>query len=135
MPFGRYLYMKPNKFNILPSGEDYSEKKLFEKISKVARKAGMKAVYATLILYYALTDNNVAMKDKAIVIGALGYFICPVDFIPDLLGPMGYTDDFTTMILAVQSIWATITPSVTAKASARLEAWFGKVEDTDLELF
>lgn len=95
----------------------------------------MKAVYATLILYYALTDNNVAMKDKAIVIGALGYFICPVDFIPDLLGPMGYTDDFTTMILAVQSIWATITPSVTAKASARLEAWFGKVEDTDLELF
>ena len=115
-------------------GRFYSDTKLIDKITKVAKKAGVKAVYAALLLYYALMDKNVSLKDKAIVLGALGYFIFPADLLPDL-GPIGYTDDLGAMILALKAIWDAITPATHAKARARLETWFGKVEDAELKLF
>lgn len=115
-------------------GKFYSDTKLIEKIKKVAKQAGVKTVYAALLLYYALMDKNVSIKDKAIVLGALGYFILPADLIPDL-GPIGYTDDLGAMILALKAIWDAITPDTHAKARRRLETWFGSVEDEDLKLF
>lgn len=109
----------------------YTPTSLMEKIGKVASKAGKKTVYAALLLYYALLDGDVSWKDKAIVIGALGYFICPVDLIPDLV-PGGLVDDGAALLYAAKSIWDNITPSVHKKARARLSDWFGTVSDIDL---
>lgn len=125
---------QPSRSSLSGFGNNYSQEKLFDKIGKVAKKAGVKAIYAALLLYYALLDGEVPMKDKAIVIGALGYFILPVDLIPDLL-PGGYADDAGAMILALQTIWNNITPATKAKARNRLESWFGSVSDSDLKLF
>lgn len=113
----------------------YSRTKLFDKISRVAKKAGVKGVYAALLLYYALADGNVPLRDKVIVVGALGYFICPTDFIPDILGPLGYTDDISALMWALSRIWHNITPAVHEKSRARLRQWFPGVEESDLTLF
>lgn len=113
----------------------YSRTKLFDKISRVAKKAGVKGVYAALLLYYALVNGKVPLRDKVIVVGALGYFICPTDFIPDLLGPLGYTDDITALMWALSRIWHNITPEVHERARAKLKQWFSDVDDTDLVLF
>ena len=113
----------------------YSRTKLFNKIGKVAKKAGVKGIYAALLLYYALVDGNVPFRDKVIVIGALGYFICPTDFIPDILGPLGYTDDVGALMWALSRIWNNITPSTHEKAKSRLRQWFPSVDDSDLVLF
>lgn len=113
----------------------YSRTKLFNKIGKVARKAGVKGVYAALLLYYALADGNVPLRDKIIVVGALGYFICPTDFIPDVLGPLGYTDDVSALMWALSRIWNNITPSTHEKAKSRLRQWFPSVDDSDIVLF
>lgn len=80
-------------------------------------------------------DGEVPLKDKAIVIGALGYFILPLDFIPDIMGPMGYTDDIGVMTFALKTIWNNITPSTYTKARDRLATWFGSVSEDDLKLF
>ena len=113
----------------------YSRTKLFDKISRVAKKAGVKGVYAALLLYYALADGKVPLRDKVIVVGALGYFICPTDFIPDILGPLGYTDDISALMWALSRIWHNITPAVHEKSRARLRQWFPGVEESDLTLF
>lgn len=112
----------------------YSSDKLFDKIGKVAKKAGVKTVYSALLLYYALFDGEVPLASMALVIGALGYFIFPFDFIPDIMGPLGYSDDAGAMLLALRTIWDNITPSTHAKALNRLESWFGKVSENDLKL-
>lgn len=112
----------------------YSPDKLFSKITDTAKKAGVKVIYAALLLYYALTDNNVPLKDKVIVIGALGYFICPVDAVPDFL-PGGYLDDGGALILALKSIWSNITSTTKAKALNRLQQWFDDITASDLVLF
>ncbi|MBD5176383.1 MAG: DUF1232 domain-containing protein [Bacteroidales bacterium] len=112
----------------------YSPEKLFSKIGTATKKAGVKVVYAALLLYYSLLDKEVPIKDKAIVIGALGYFILPADLIPDFL-PGGYADDSTALILAVKTIWSNITVRTKEKARVQLSKWFNNVNSSDLQLF
>lgn len=114
---------------------NYSPSKLFDKLGKVAKKAGIKVVYAALLLYYALIDDEVPLKDKAIVIGALGYFILPFDLIPDMLGPLGYTDDLSALIMALKVIWSNITPRIKSQAQQTLSKWFDEISPEDLKLF
>ncbi len=113
----------------------YNPSKLLDELSNVAKMAGVKVVYAVLLLYYALLDGDVPLKDKAIVAGALGYFVLPFDFVPDMLGPLGYTDDFTALVYALKTIWNNITPKVHEQAWKKLSGWFSEVANTDLKLF
>ena len=63
---------------------NYSDKKLWNKVTTVAKKAGLKVTYAVLLLYYVAKYPNVSITEKAKIYGALGYFIVPFDFIPDI---------------------------------------------------
>ena len=65
--------------------DKFTQNGFVEKISRIAKRAGVKLVYAALILYYTLESDRVSIKDKAIIIGALGYLISPLDVIPDAI--------------------------------------------------
>ena len=69
----------------------FSQSEFVEKISRIAKRAGSKLVYAALILYYTLQSDSVSKTDKAIIIGALGYMISPLDVIPDAIPIAGLT--------------------------------------------
>lgn len=112
----------------------YSPEKLFEKIGNVAKNAGVKTVYAALLLYYSLMSKEVDMRHKLVVLGALGYFVFPLDMIPDLLGPLGYTDDGAVLLYAAKRIFDGITPSVKEQARAKLGEWFDTVDASDLKI-
>lgn len=102
----------------------YSENGFVAKLSKVAGKAGLKVVYATLLLYYALNSPDISAKDKGIIYGALGYFILPFDFIHDYLPFAGFTDDFAALAWAISKVVRNITPAVKQQARAKVLAWF-----------
>ena len=115
--------------------KNYSETELWDKVKKVAQQAGVKIIYAVLLLYYVATDKNVSMADKAKIYGALGYFILPLDLIPDTIPMVGYTDDFTALIWALRAVWSNVTPEIEVKAKAKLKEWFGDINENDLKLF
>ena len=71
----------------------YNENEFWEKLKKFARKAGIKVTYAALLLFYVLKSPGTSTKDRAKILGALGYFILPIDLIPDFIPIAGYTDD------------------------------------------
>lgn len=79
--------------------DSYTSSGFIEKISHVAKRAGAKLVYAALVLYYTLQSNAVSVKDKAIIIGALGYLISPLDVIPDAIPIAGLGDDLAVFAL------------------------------------
>lgn len=106
--------------------EAYDSDKLFKKIGEVAKIAGSNVVYMVLVLYYSLLGKDVPLKDRAMVLAALGYFISPIDFIPDILGVMGFSDDFAVLMLVFRKIRDNVTPDVHIKAKARLAEWFGE---------
>ncbi len=109
---------------------DYSEKSLFDKIIKVAKKAGTTVIYAALLLFYTLQDPNVPPWAKAVIVGALGYFISPVDFIPDMIPVIGYTDDLSTLIGAIVMVSMYIDEDKKNKAKSKLRDWFGNFDDS-----
>ena len=112
---------------------------MWEKIADVAKKAGVKVVYGVLLLYYVATDPNTSTADKAKIYGAIGYFILPVDLVPDAIPMVGYSDDLTAIksdqTWALKAVWDNITPATHAKARQRLQNWFGNVSDSELKIF
>lgn len=114
--------------------EHYSEEGLWKKIQQVAKRAGVKVIYYVLLLYYALESPNTSSTDKAIIIGALGYFILPIDLVPDFLVGLGYTDDLGALAWALCRVLKNITPEVTMQAQNKLKEWFGEVDEEQLEL-
>ncbi len=108
-----------------------------EKISRIARRAGSKLVYAALLLYYTLESDKISLKDKAIIIGALGYLISPLDVIPDAIPIAGLGDDLAVLIYVLNKVWENVNEDVKAKSRDKLLQWFDEEEigDVDGSLF
>lgn len=119
--------------NLTRYAASYNPAALFDKIRKVAKKAGVKLVYIVLVLYYATLDKELPIKDRLMVLAALGYFIFPLDFIPDAL-PGGFADDTAAIFYVVKKIWKNLTPQTKQKARDRLKDWFGDTADPHLNV-
>ena len=112
----------------------FKESDLWHKIKSVARQAGVKVIYVALLLYYVLQSPNVSMADKVKIYGALGYFILPLDLIPDFIPVAGYTDDLGALLCALNAVTSNITPEIKAQAKSKLQEWFGEVGEVELEV-
>ena len=77
--------------------DKFSQQNFIEKIQRIAKRAGAKLVYISLILYYLMQSDKVSLKDKAIIIGALGYLISPIDVVPDAIPIAGLADDLAVL--------------------------------------
>lgn len=103
---------------------DYSDKSFWDKCKANGKKMGLELTDKALQLYYAYHSERASVADKAIVIGALGYLISPIDFIPDMTPFIGYTDDLGVIVLALKSIANCINDEVKEKAKSKLKQWF-----------
>lgn len=110
----------------------YTQQALIEKLKKNTVKVGQKLVYIGLLLYYTLQKDNVPLKVKATIVGALGYFIAPFDAIPDFLPLMGYTDDLGALMMALVAVSMYIDDEVKRKAKDQLISWFGEASESDI---
>lgn len=110
----------------------FSSSEFAEKISRIAKRAGAKLVYAALILYYTLQSDKVSKADKAIIIGALGYMISPLDVIPDAIPIAGLTDDLAVLLYVLKKVWTGIDPEIVEQARQRLSKWFDDDEIAEI---
>ena len=120
----------------LPDFMSYSNKftnsGFLEKISKIAKRAGAKLVYVALVLYYTLQNNKVSIKDKAIIVGALGYLISPLDVIPDAIPIIGLGDDLAVLLYVLNKI-GHVSDEIKEKAKSKLSKWFDDDELDELK--
>lgn len=100
---------------------EFSEPKFIDKVKGIAVKVGEKVIYPAVLLYNMYKSDSVSLKDKAIVIGALGYFILPTDMVSDLLPIMGFTDDVAVMTLAIRSLSKSITSDLRKLTSQKVK--------------
>lgn len=119
--------------NLSKYAASFSPGELMSKIGSVAKKAGVNTIYSALVLYYSLTDPGMPTSDKLIITAALGYFILPVDAIPDFL-PGGLVDDAGILTLAVRRVWDNINSEAHRKAKDQLKSWFGDIDESDIVL-
>jgi uncharacterized membrane protein YkvA (DUF1232 family) len=73
-----------------------------------------------LTAYYCAFDRNTPNQVRAVLIGALAYFIAPFDSLPDMLPVVGLTDDAAVLALAIKMVWDHIQPTHRLAARAAL---------------
>lgn len=106
--------------------KDYSDQSFWDKVKKHALDAGKGLIELALQLYYALQAPETPTWAKSVIIAALGYFISPLDAIPDVIPVVGYADDLGALVMAVASVATYITEDMKTKAKAKCEDWFAK---------
>lgn len=104
--------------------DKFSQQSFIEKIQRIAKRAGAKLVYVALILYYLIQSDKVSLKDKAVIIGALGYLISPLDIVPDAIPIAGLGDDLTVLLYALGKVWTSVDEEMKGKARGKLSKWF-----------
>ena len=114
--------------------KQYSEEKFWSKVTTVAKKAGIKVIYMALLLYYALDSTSLSVKDRALIIGALGYFILPLDLVSDLMPAIGFLDDAAILLAIVKLLIVGIDNKVVALAKGKLSQWFGDFDESELQI-
>lgn len=103
---------------------DYSDESFWDKLKHYARVAGKPVVEMALQLFYALQAPKTPRWAKTVIVGALAYFILPVDAIPDVIPVAGYTDDIGALAAALATVSMYITDDINQMAQAKLQQWF-----------
>lgn len=103
----------------------YSDKSFFKKITDFAKAAGFEVIECALILYFTMKKPECPAWSKTIIVGALAYFISPVDAIPDFTPGIGFVDDLGVLAAATTSVAVHIDKKVKKQACEKMDDIFG----------
>ena len=112
-------------------------KKILVKINFQKKLKNIKLIYSALLLYYSLP--KLSYFDKAIVLGALGYFISPLDIIPDYIPVVGLLDDFSILCWACKRVFNNMREAgindeeVIGNAKKKLRTLFNDFDEKEIE--
>ena len=71
--------------------------------------------------YYCAMDSKTPTYVRAVLLGALAYFIMPFDVIPDIILGFGFTDDASVLVAAIAAVRSALAPEHFDQARAFLE--------------
>lgn len=114
----------------------YDENGLFDKLKKYANLLGTKVVYLALWLYEAAKSTSLA--SSTVILGALGYLMCPVDLIADFLPIIGFSDDAAILLAAYTAIVKLLSSeqieNISSKAKEFLRKYFKDFNEDDITI-
>ncbi len=84
-----------------------------------------------LAAYYCATDKVTPLYVRAVLMGALAYFIVPSDVIPDFIVGLGFTDDAAVLTAAMAAVQAALKPAHRDSARNFLEKQTPPADEED----
>ena len=112
--------------------QHYNDSSFLDKVTKYGKLIGITALYKAVQLWFVLQKPDVPAGTKAVIMGALGYLIAPLDFLPDLLPVLGYTDDMVAITFALIKVQGYIDEEVERKSKKLLAKIFGEESVSNL---
>lgn len=103
----------------------YNETRFHQKLTRYAKVAGREVVEKALCLFYAAQSPSTPRWAKTAIYGALGYFIFPLDAVPDFAPLVGYTDDLGVLAAALATVSMYVTDDIKQRSRHTVEKWFG----------
>ena len=117
----------------LKSYEKYfSESELWQKVGKFGKTMGATVLYPVLLLYNLLKSGDVDLKEKAMIIGTLGYVILPLDLLPDTL-PFGFSDDELGLLAAITALASCLSNEIQEASKDQLRNLLGEFDERALD--
>ncbi|MGJ8645155.1 MAG: YkvA family protein [Luteolibacter sp.] len=105
--------------------EAFSVPGFWRVVRKLVKRGGRKLLSGALTLFFCMRDSETPAWAKSVIVGALGYLIFPMDFIPDTILGAGFTDDWSVIITAITTVAAHIKDEHRERASALTDRFFG----------
>jgi uncharacterized membrane protein YkvA (DUF1232 family) len=97
---------------------DEVESGFWRKVQRIASQVPF--IEDAIAAYFCACDKATPIQVKAVIMGALAYFVIPLDVIPDFLTGLGFTDDATVFYIAYQAISRHVTERHREKAREAL---------------
>lgn len=113
--------------------EAFSLSGLWRVLGKLASRGGRKLIILAMTLFHCLNDSETPAWAKSVILGALGYLIFPLDFIPDAILGVGFTDDWSVILGAVATVATHIKDEHKVKAAATADRFLGGGKQADAE--
>ena len=111
----------------------FSESELWNKIAKIGKSIGAAIIYPVLLLFNLLKSSETDLKEKTMIIGALGYFILPVDLIPDAIPTAGFTDDLAALGAIISALASCITIEMQNESKQKCHDLLGDIDDRAID--
>lgn len=94
---------------LLPGDEETQERQeedVRAKFWPTLRKAFRQIPFSRDLVasFYCATDRETPLRVRGILLAALGYFVLPLDAIPDMFAIIGFTDDIAVLTTAIALI-------------------------------
>src|SRR5262249_27225472 len=118
MPFGYAAEWGQDEFVRGAHEAERVRREFWQKARRVA--AGLPFAEDLLAAYYCAFDRATPVQAKAALVGALAYFVLPVDAMPDVLPFLGFTDDAAVLLTALRMVGAHMRPEHRDAARAAL---------------
>lgn len=96
------------------------------KLARFTGRLGAPVVRQLYALYYLWKSPHTPKRTKMIILGALVYFFSPIDSIPDLLGPLGFSDDIAVITLVYSQMKIFMTEEIREQARAAADKLLGR---------
>ena len=90
-----------NPLKIIKYGKYFSESRFLAFATRYGKKLAF--VQKAVVLFFCLRDQDTPKYVKAILAGALGYLVLPIDIIPDTIAGLGWVDDVAVLALLSKS--------------------------------
>ena len=111
----------------------FSESELWQKIGKFGKSIGATVLYPVFLLFNLLKLGDIDLKEKALIIGTLGYFILPLDLLPDAIAGMGYGDDAMALTAAITALASCISDDIQQTSKDQLHNLLGNFDEQSLD--
>jgi len=79
-----------------------------------------------LAAWHCARDRSTPVHVRAVLLGALAYFVLPTDTVADLLPLVGFTDDAAVLLLALRTVGGAVTEAHRAAARQSLDRLAGE---------
>ena len=105
------------------SWQSEDDKTLRRSFLRKLRHVASKLPFAEDLLtaYYCAYDRSTPLQVKATLIGAIAYFVLPLDAIPDVMPVLGFTDDAAVLATAIKLVAGAIRPEHREAARSKLQ--------------
>lgn len=92
--------------------------RFWKKVRRVSGKVPF--LDEVVAVWFCARDPATPARVKAILLGAVAYFVLPFDLMPDLLVGLGYTDDLAVLAAAIRAVYPHIRDHHRAQAREAL---------------
>ena len=98
--------------------KNFNDQGFLRKLARYALRLGRPVVEQLYALYFMLRAEATPMRSKMVIVGALLYFVSPIDLVPDILGPLGFSDDLAVIAMVFKQVQTYLTDDIRGKAAA-----------------